>query len=332
VKTSLRLRLPALDLWSDQSVLKFALLDPDGSITARGTMTLADIAASYPGLRTEVVLHPDDLVMAELTLPKIPKRLLGQAIRSSIEPMLLDSLDKVTIAYGEQSPDTGTVPAAWISTVALDRICLKLFNSGLKPARLYPGSGQLHGTYPPVLNAEDYWLSELPDWGFDNTSQKISTQGNAWSNAGKWLAVAAVLWITGINLYAMRLESEANSLKSYIHETVHQVFPEIPILLDPVSQAQKQLALRLESSVSASDGTFFSIAQAIAQLPSMASTRIRSMQFRSGELRLDFLQQPAEIQPGSFPSGINPEQFIVIEKSDTPGSEWVFRLVKGRTP
>lgn len=104
-----------------------------------------------------------------------------------------------------------------------------------------------------------------------------------------WGAVAAATFIAGMNLYWLKLESEARALRAGMETAFRSAFPEATAVVDPVLQTKRQLgSLRSRAGIpSADDFTVLNI-QA-AQLMSMAPVgSVAGVEYRDGSLKVKF--------------------------------------------
>ena len=63
----------------------------------------------------------------------------------------------------------------------------------------------------------------------------------SWRGAIKWAAIAATVWIGGLQLQAWRLERGVAELRAHVHGRVQQAFPALARVTDPLRQVRQQL-------------------------------------------------------------------------------------------
>lgn len=104
-----------------------------------------------------------------------------------------------------------------------------------------------------------------------------------------WSGVAAATFVAGMNLYWLKLESEARALRSGMENSFRSAFPEATAVVDPLLQTRRQLGtLRSRAGIpSAEDFTVLNT-QA-AQILSMAPVgSVAGVEYRDGSLRVKF--------------------------------------------
>lgn len=104
-----------------------------------------------------------------------------------------------------------------------------------------------------------------------------------------WSAVAVATAIVGMNLYWLKLDGEARSIRSQMETSFRSSFPEATTVVDPIVQTKRQLSdLRARAGIpSAND---FSVLNArTAQLLSAAPVgSVAGMDYRDGALKVKF--------------------------------------------
>lgn len=293
MKKQLRLALPRLATLCAESELDFAVLDRRLVSQVSGRESLRALAGRAVSCDVRVILHPDDAVLVQITLPPVPSARMRAAIIASIEPMLLGEPDGVCIAYGPRSSH-GQVDVAWADRKALKHAWQTLTEAGLSPHGFYPcqcllsGSNQVSS--PLSLPADERWRSPLPRWSLLDTAWGATTSSHRWSKTLYWSGAAAALWLAAVIVYAGQLRSQMNDLERYIHQTVAQTFPSIPVLLDPVLQAQQQLELLRQQKGLAAIDDFMPLAQQAAQVLQFAQGHVLALAYEQGHLSLELAQ------------------------------------------
>lgn len=93
----------------------------------------------------------------------------------------------------------------------------------------------------------------------------------------------------GLNLYAAREAEQGQRLKAQMSQRVKQVFPELPVVLNPLQQARQQLAARQSGAAAdPSQGFAHLLAQAGLAMPFMVGS-VQSLEFSGQRLQLQLL-------------------------------------------
>ncbi|MBC3779302.1 type II secretion system protein GspL [Pseudomonas sp. SWRI99] len=170
-----------------------------------------------------------------------------------------------------------------------------LFDDGLDGVMWAPGI-TLHwiGDHPPMgaelpMSDAQRWTGPLPGWGLHGAVQTQNTEHRGWGRALGLSALAVAVWVIGLNLYAAREASQGQQLKARMSLRVKQVFPELPVILNPLQQARQQLAVRQKGAADDPAQTFNRLVlQAGSGIPSMAGS-VERLAFVDGTLQLGLL-------------------------------------------
>ena len=79
-----------------------------------------------------------------------------------------------------------------------------------------------------------------PGWNVA-LARRASAVAGSWRGAIKWAAIAATVWIGGLQLQAWRLERGVAELRAHVHGRVQQAFPALARVTDPLRQVRQQL-------------------------------------------------------------------------------------------
>src|SRR3546814_3230311 len=83
---------------------------------------------------------------------------------------------------------------------------------------------------------------------------RSASASGRWRKAIYWSVAAAAVWLIGLNWYAAQLSHEVETLQKNMEQAVIQAFPQVPVVIDPLRQAQNQRdALRLAQGAAAED-------------------------------------------------------------------------------
>lgn len=134
--------------------------------------------------------------------------------------------------------------------------------------------------------AQQRWSGLAPGWGLHGGVGKTAGQAAGWGRALACCALAMVVWVVGLNLYAARAAFEGQQLKQHMTQQVKLAFPELPVILNPLQQARQQLAARQGTAVSDRPQRFTGLVlQAGSAMPFMAGS-VQGLVFEHGELQL----------------------------------------------
>lgn len=310
MKTILRLALPPLRALNPDLEIPFVLLDRDRRVLRSGELALHELASAVPASRVEAILHPQDTVETRIALPPLRGARLHAAAIALVEPLTLSATDDLAIAFGPRDGD-GQAHVAWASRAALERGWATLAQAGLEIAALYPTNAMLgpqagHTDAPLSLPADARWQHPGPAWSLALPDLRPAAQGRSrWRGPLAWSAAALAVWVAGLNIHAAQLAAEGEALQRSVHDRVAAAFPELPLIVDPLKQAQQRVdALRAARSV-ASDSDFMPLAQAAAQMLPAGSFELSALAYQDGVLAID----RGDNAPGTVPreAGARPQ-------------------------
>lgn len=114
----------------------------------------------------------------------------------------------------------------------------------------------------------------------------------AWRAPLIWTAVAAGVFLAGMNAYWIKLQTEANDLRNRMATAFRSAFPESE-MVDPIVQAQREL-VRLRARAGQSSPGDFSVlnAQAAQLLASAPVGIVAAVDYRDAALQLKFKSPP----------------------------------------
>src|SRR5690606_13627509 len=112
------------------------------------------------------------------------------------------------------------------------------------------------------------------------------------------------------------------TLQRDMRQAVTQAFPQIPVVIDPVRQAQNQRdALRLAQGVSADDD-FMPLALAAAQALDFAQGHVRGLQYEDGVLTLTLAEGYSPPSNEAALAQAAAVQHVALEKDDAQPHVW----------
>lgn len=351
----LRIALPALDGLRPEAEVEYAWLNRQGQLDNQGIASLAELGRQARGKAVELVLHPDDSLLASLELPPLPAARLGDAVRCAADGLVLGGCEGLQLVHGPRQAD-GRVQLAWLERERLQRLLHGLRQCALEPRGLYGAPFFLaadKGTACAQLRdgqllvrdgAQGGWVHPLPedclprllesgvapDWPGEvpeglpgeavaasrrwtgavpacNLLQGLTgpAQGpRRWGRAVACCALAAAVWTLGLNLHASQMASQGLALKQQMSQRVKQVFPQLPVVLNPLQQARQQRDARLAGGTQDGPGRFAALVQqAVGAMP-FALGAIESIDYDGETLRLvprAGARKPRRTRPGRRP-------------------------------
>lgn len=129
------------------------------------------------------------------------------------------------------------------------------------------------------------WTGPLPAWSL-KIDAGPSASARGWREPLAWVAVAAVFWMVGLNLYAGRLAAEGAALQQHMAQRVRTVFPELPMVLNPLQQARQQRDARATAREQGAAGEFPALLRLSAQTLPFSSGQVHELRYQPGELTL----------------------------------------------
>ncbi|VCU68675.1 GspL periplasmic domain protein [Pigmentiphaga humi] len=188
------------------------------------------------------------------------------------------------------------------------------------------GRPELAGTALRALPAEARWQGPAPGWSLALPALQPHRRGRSpWRGPIAWAAGAAAVWLLGLNVHAWQLGREETALRQRMTAQVKAAFPDLPVVLDPVRQAeQRRDALR---AAGGEFGTtdFLPLALAAAQLLPEASNNLKELRYATGELRLrladDAIGMVATNAPAAAPepaTSQRPRRFLPRRENTAP--------------
>ncbi|WP_088140032.1 type II secretion system protein GspL [Achromobacter xylosoxidans] len=285
MKNILRIALPPLDEFGAGSLLPYAWFDRRGRCARQGELTLEAMGHAFPHAACEAVLHPADVIAANVQIPAVARARFAAAVHSALEPLVLSDLDALAIGHGPRSAD-GTVPLAWAAREPVRRAWGLLNAQGLRAHALIAPQTLGPDTAAPLRDpADPRWLAPTPSWSLA-MPQLAPARVSAWRPVWRWGAAAAVVWIGGLNLYASQLQAEADALRNGMRAQVLAAFPDLPVVLDPPRQAQQGLDALQANRGAANAADFLPLARAAAQALPFAADKVARLGYAEQALTL----------------------------------------------
>lgn len=191
------------------------------------------------------------------------------ATQGSVQPLMAETLEQLR-ASGSQLCWIGDTPAL----------------AGQPPAA-------------PQRPALQRFSGTPPCWGLHGAVLAGNGAPRGWGRALGCCALAVAVWVLGLNLYAAREAEQGQRLKAQMSQRVKQVFPELPVVLNPLQQARQQLAARQNGAADPTQGFAHLLTQAGLAMPFMVGS-VQSLSFAGERLQLELLPDAPKTTDGAW--------------------------------
>nr|WP_132678281.1 type II secretion system protein GspL [Pseudomonas aeruginosa] len=137
------------------------------------------------------------------------------------------------------------------------------------------------------------WSGPASPWGLALKAPATSAGNGTWKMPLVCAALALLVWVAGLNLYAGQLAGQGQSLQRQSSQRVQQAFPELPVVLDPLRQARERRDAYLAGKADgdAVPGLAALLHGAGEAMPFLAG-RLQRLDYHAGELDLELLPGP----------------------------------------
>ena len=329
MKNTLRIALPALHEFGDDSPLPYAWFDRRGRCARQGELALRALGNAWPHAVCEAVLHPADVIAATVQIPAVARAHFGAAVRSALEPLVLSDLDALAIGHGTRAAD-GSVALAWSPREPVRRAWSLLNEQGLRVRALIAPQALAPASDAPLRDpADPRWLAPSPSWSLA-MPQLAPTRVSRWRPVWRWGALAAVVWVAGLNLYAAQLRGEADALRNGMRDQVLAAFPNLPVVLDPARQAQQGLDALQANRGAASAGDFLPLARAAAQALPFAADKVARMTYADQALTLQLADAGPQSQRVAETPALIQQAAALGLKLERGDSDNTWRIVRSQ--
>jgi len=253
------------------------------------------LAAAFAHARVQAILHPEDVIVAAIVVPAISANRHAAAVRGTLEGLVLGDLDALAVGHSGRAAD-GTVIAAWTAREPLRMAWQRLSAAGLAVQAFFPlqvWSDPPDTPQPPVLqdSRDPRWQAPAPGWSLA-LPQLAPRQPSRWRGAAVWLGIAAAVWIAGLNIHAAQLDTERQQLHQRMEQDVRDAFPDLPVVLDPLRQAQQGRDALRAGQGDAASSDFLSLARVAAQVLPFAADAVDRLAYRGDVLTLRLQSAP----------------------------------------
>lgn len=304
MKNTLRIALPMLADLTAGTSLDYVWFDRKGQSARRGALSVQGLATAFPNVPVQAVLHPHDAIVTSVQVPAVPSSRFEAAVRGALEALVLGDVDSLAIGHGTRGKD-GEVTVAWANSAALQRAWLQLSQAGLPVRALIPlQTLDAAKSEAPLAEPNDpRWAVDAPDWSLA-LPHLAPQQTSPWRPVLRWAALAAVLWIAGLNIYASQLRSQATRLREGMTAQVRATFPTIPVVLDPVRQARQGYEALMAGGNTSDPSDFLTLARAAAQTLPFAADQVDVLNYHDRALTLTLAKtdNPADTHVSDMPA------------------------------
>lgn len=152
-----RAYVPSLAAWSSTARLPFAVLGGDRRITREGEAPLAELPRAD---RVELILAPDDVLLAAVKLPRLSGARLRAALPNLLEEKVLTDVERLFVALGPALPGDLRSLAA-VEREPFERLLAACRRANLNVVAAYPASltnAVAPGQWSAVLAPEAAWV------------------------------------------------------------------------------------------------------------------------------------------------------------------------------
>ncbi|MDI2146182.1 type II secretion system protein GspL [Pseudomonas sp. ITA] len=302
----LRVALPPLNALSLDTPLEIVRA---GGVEYR---SLAQLAISDKGMALVCFLHADDSLLTSIALPALSKAKLNAAVNCAVQSLILGDIEQLYIAHSPRDA-AGQVHLGWLPRTALDHLAQLLERLPLKIQGLYPAPYGLalsiddeptrsrlgdyvllrhtleHAQISPLLDDTPTLLAAqrcggpLPSWGLHAGLTQRAETATGWGWTAACVVLTLMVWILGLNVYARAVAREGMQLKVQMAQRVKQVFPQIPVVLNPLQQAQQQLDAATNTPP---PSDFIRLIQKTADALPYLAGNVQSLTYGKRELRI----------------------------------------------
>lgn len=134
------------------------------------------------------------------------------------------------------------------------------------------------------------WRGFAPSWSLALPElQPRNGRRSAWRRPLGWAAAAAAVWLVGLNVHAWQLSREEKVLKQRMNDQVKAAFPDLPVIVDPLKQAEQRRNALRSADGKFGDSDFLPMALAVSQVLPQAASNLKTLTFTDAQLRLELV-------------------------------------------
>lgn len=289
MRTHLRLLLPRLSLVTKDAPIAFAVINYRQQVQQEGEMPLALILQTFAHLPAVCLLAEGDAVTAELELPPLKKSQLHTAVRSRLQTMLLHPYEHYATGYLPQYP----IYVHWALKKTLSPLLQQLHNAGIQRIQLIPVTALSH---PQSPSDQNNWKTQaLPklNLGFTLDSHPKTTAVWSWF---KWPIYAACIGWASLILLNQKQTQQLQVTQQENALLVKHIFPNIPLVLNPLAQAKQALLQQQEHAQTTQNAPDLTklLTQVNLSIPEL-SDQVRSMHYEKNQLQLVLIEPISQL-------------------------------------
>ena len=182
------------------------------------------------------------------------------------------------------------------------------------------------GVETHVLPATARWTGIAPTWSLALPDLRPRNSGRTrWQRPLAWSAAAAAVWLVGLNVHAWQLKREEVALRQSMVAQVKAAFPDLPVIVDPLKQAEQRRDALRSADGKFGDSDFLPISLAVAQVLPQASSNLKTLSFVGAELRMKLIDDSIGMTGATPPSTSKPattgRQIILQRNTPTPNAD-----------
>lgn len=163
------------------------------------------------------------------------------------------------------------------------------------------------GVETHVLPAAARWTGIAPIWSLALPDLRPRNSGNRrWQRPLAWSVAAAAVWLVGLNVHAWQLTREESALRLRMIAQVKAAFPDLPVIVDPLKQAEQRRDALRSADGKFGDSDFLPMSLAVAQVLPQAASNLKTLSFVDAELRMKLVDDGIGMSGPTAPSTAKP--------------------------
>lgn len=128
------------------------------------------------------------------------------------------------------------------------------------------------------------WRWSLPVGGTEAAGSGVAALAVP---AVAWGAIAAAVWLVGLNVYASQLAAQGQTLKRQMAARVKAAFPDVPVVVNAVQQARQQKDALAAGAPQAAKGDYAGLSRAATRLLAQAPAgQVQGLRYAEGALHI----------------------------------------------
>ncbi|MGF6347162.1 type II secretion system protein GspL [Variovorax sp. W2I14] len=138
-------------------------------------------------------------------------------------------------------------------------------------------------------DAAAQWTGEGWRWSLPVGSSEAGNSGVAAlaAPAVAWGAIAAAVWLIGLNVYASQLAAQGQTLKRQMAARVKAAFPDVPVVVNAVQQARQQKEALAAGAPQAAKDDYAGLSRAATRLLAQAPAgQVQGLRYAEGALHI----------------------------------------------